>query len=46
MAKEDTVKTDAPKLDIKANKTADAATDEAKIAELKELMNNGGVSEQ
>ena len=31
----DTVKTDAPKLDIKANKTADAATDEAKIAELK-----------
>ena len=35
VAKEDTVKTDAPKLDIKANKTADAATDEAKIAELK-----------
>ncbi len=35
VAKEDTVKADAPKLDIKANKTADAATDEAKIAELK-----------
>ena len=35
VAKEDTVKTDAPKLDIKANKTADAATDEAKIAALK-----------
>ena len=35
VAKEDTVKTDAPKLDIKANKTANAATDEAKIAELK-----------
>ena len=35
VAKEDPVKTDAPKLDIKANKTADAATDEAKIAELK-----------
>ena len=35
VAKEDTVKADAPKLDIKANKTVDAATDEAKIAELK-----------
>ncbi len=35
VAQEDTVKADAPKLDIKANKTADAATDEAKIAELK-----------
>jgi SecD/SecF fusion protein len=35
VAKEDTVKADAPKLDIKANKTADAATDEAKIAALK-----------
>ena len=35
VAKEDTVKADAPKLDIKASKTADAATDEAKIAALK-----------
>lgn len=35
VAKEDTVKADAPKLDIKANKTVDAATDEAKIAALK-----------
>ena len=35
VAQEDTVKADAPKLDIKANKTADAVTDEAKIAELK-----------
>ena len=35
VAQEDTVKADAPKLDIKANKTANAATDEAKIAELK-----------